>query len=125
MSARRIVAVAVDAAGAAGNRPYSYAVPEALADLAPARRCWSSSGAGRRSGSCSGLAPRSPASRRSRSSGRVRTDGPLLPELGMRLADWIATRYLAPPALTLRAMLPPGMLERLELVAERRPLDPS
>jgi hypothetical protein len=39
----------------------------------------------------------------------------------MRLADWIATRYLAPPALTLRAMLPPGLLERLELVAERRP----
>src|SRR5439155_25590431 len=57
---------------------------------------------------------------------RVRTDGPLLPALGMRLADWIATRYLAPPALALRAMLPPGMLERLELVAERRPAsDPA
>jgi primosomal protein N' (replication factor Y) len=57
--------------------------------------------------------------------GRVRTDGPLLPALGMRLADWISTRYLAPPALTLRAMLPPGMLERLELVAERRPAEPG
>ena len=40
-------------------------------------------------------------------------------------AAWIAARYLAPPALTLRAMLPPGMLERLELVAERRPADPA
>ena len=52
---------------------------------------------------------------------RVRADGPLLPALGMRLAAWISEHYLAPPALTLRAMLPPGMLERLELVAERRP----
>ncbi len=52
---------------------------------------------------------------------RIRADGPLLPPLGMRLAAWISEHYLAPPALTLRAMLPPGLLERLELVAERRP----
>jgi len=52
---------------------------------------------------------------------RVRGDGPLLPPLAMDLAAWISAHYLAPPALVLRAMLPPGLLERLELVAERRP----
>ncbi|HEY6056843.1 MAG TPA: primosomal protein N', partial [Candidatus Limnocylindrales bacterium] len=31
-------------------------------------------------------------------------------------------RYLAPPSMVLRAMLPPGLLERLELVAERTPV---
>ena len=68
---------------------------------------------------------------------RVRADGPLLPRLTLALAGEIAAHYLAPPALVLRAMLPPGLLERLELVAEvlpgsgegvggsgRRPADP-
>jgi primosomal protein N' (replication factor Y) len=54
---------------------------------------------------------------------RVRADGPLLPPLGLGLARWISAHYLAPSALVLRAMLPPGMLERLELVAERAPGD--
>ena len=35
MTAEGIVAVAVDAAGAGGLRPFSYRVPERLADLAP------------------------------------------------------------------------------------------
>jgi primosomal protein N' (replication factor Y) len=52
---------------------------------------------------------------------RVRADGPLLPPLGLELAGWIAAHYLAPPAIVLRAMLPPGLLERLELVAELAP----
>ncbi len=52
---------------------------------------------------------------------RVRADGPLLPPLTLRLARWISDRYLAPPALVLRSMLPPGLLERLELVAELAP----
>ena len=47
--------------------------------------------------------------------GRVRADGPLLPPLALAFAGWIADHYLAPPALVLRAMLPPGLLERLEL----------
>src|SRR4029079_14045973 len=50
---------------------------------------------------------------------RGRTDGPLLPPLALRLADWIADHYLAPPAVVVRSMLPPGFLERLELLAER------
>jgi primosomal protein N' (replication factor Y) len=54
---------------------------------------------------------------------RVRADGPLLPPLTLSLARWIATTYLAPPALVLRAMLPPGFLERLELVVEALPVE--
>ncbi len=47
----------------------------------------------------------------------VRADGPLLPPLSLALARWIAGHYLVPPALAIRAMLPPGLLERLDLVA--------
>ena len=53
---------------------------------------------------------------------RVRADGPLLPPLSLALAPGSPRQYLAPPALVLRAMVPPGLLERLELVAE---LDPG
>ena len=53
----------------------------------------------------------------------MRADGPLLPPLALSLAREIAAHYLAPPALVIRAMLPPGLLEKLELVA--RPLDAS
>ena len=52
---------------------------------------------------------------------RVRADGPLLPPLSLALARWIAGHHLVAPALVLRAMLPPRMLERLELVVERTP----
>src|SRR4051812_45957668 len=51
--------------------------------------------------------------------GRVRADGPLIPPLGLRLVEWIADHYLAPRALVIRAVVPPGMLERFELLAER------
>src|SRR3989442_7667701 len=53
-------------------------------------------------------------------SDRVRADGPLLPPLSLRLARWVAERYLAPMSVVVRAFLPPGLLERLELVAEDR-----
>ena len=121
MTGGRIVAVAVDAAGAAGNRPYSYSVPETLADLAAGEAVLVEFGRRQALGIVLGPGAAVDGVETKPIVGRVRTDGPLLPPLGMRLAAWIATRYLAPPALTLRAMLPPGMLERLELVAERRP----
>jgi len=121
----RIVDVAVDAAGAAGQRPYSYAVPEHLADLAPGEAVVVEFGRRHALGivlrpgeGVAGVATKPIAD-------RVRADGPLLPELGMRLAAWISEHYLAPPAITLRAMLPPGLLERLELVAELRPPRPA
>ncbi len=49
---------------------------------------------------------------------RVHADGPLLPRLTLDFARWISAEYIAPPAAVVRSMLPPGMLERLELVAE-------
>jgi primosomal protein N' (replication factor Y) len=123
MTARRIVAVAVDAAGGAGLRPYSYLVPDALADLAAGEAVLVEFGRRQALGLVLGPGVELAGVETKPIVDRVRTDGPLLPELGMRLADWIANRYLAPPAITLRAMLPPGLLERLELVAERRPDD--
>jgi len=54
---------------------------------------------------------------------RVRSDGPLLPLRSVQLGRWIAERYLAPVSMVIRAMLPPGMLERFELVVERAPGD--
>ena len=123
VAARRIVAVAVDAAGAAGSRPYSYLVPASLEDLEVGEAVLVEFG--RRQALAIVLGPGEEVAGATTKPivDRVRADGPLLPALGIRLAAWISDRYLAPPALTLRAMLPPGLLERLELVAERRPAD--
>jgi primosomal protein N' (replication factor Y) len=44
-----------------------------------------------------------------------------VPALTLALARRIADRYLAPLSTVLRAMLPPGMLERVELMAEVTP----
>ena len=52
---------------------------------------------------------------------RVRSDGPLLGDLWRRLALHVAEHYLAPPGLVVRAMLPPGTLERIALVAPWAP----
>ena len=106
-------------AAATGRSPTSSRPPWRTSS--PARRCWSSSAAGRPSASS---LPRQRGRRRSRPkpiADRIRADGPLLPLLTLGLARWIAGHYLAPPALVLRAMLPPGLLERLDLVAELAP----
>jgi primosomal protein N' (replication factor Y) len=117
----RIVSVAVDAAGAAGQRPFSYRVPDQLADLAAGEAVLVEFG--RRQALAIVLGPGAAIEGVETKPvlDRVRADGPLLPELSMRLGAWISEHYLAPPAITLRAMLPPGLLERLELVAELRP----
>ncbi|HUQ44156.1 MAG TPA: primosomal protein N' [Candidatus Limnocylindria bacterium] len=125
MSGQRLVSVAVDAAGAAGIRPYTYLVPDTLADLAPGEAVLVEFGRRQALGIVVGPAEAVAGLEVKPIVDRVRADGPLLPELGMRLAGWISSHYLAPPALTLRAMLPPGLLERLELVAERRPGSPD
>ena len=120
--ARRLVEVAVDAAGAGGARPYTYAVPAALDDLADGEAVLVEFGRRQALAVILGTAADAPASGEVKPIvDRVRADGPLLPPLTLALARWIAEHYLAPPALVVRAMLPPGLLERLELVAERTP----
>jgi primosomal protein N' (replication factor Y) (superfamily II helicase) len=124
VNAGRLVAVAVDAAGGAGLRPYSYRVPDSLSDLAAGEAVLVEFGRRQALGIVLGAGEAVVGVEAKPVLDRIRADGPLLPELGLRLAAWISEHYLAPPAITLRAMLPPGMLERLELVAERRPTGP-
>nr|MBA2718736.1 hypothetical protein [Chloroflexota bacterium] len=118
-TAVRHVSVAIDAAGGGGARPYTYAVPASLADLVDGEAVLVEFGRRQALGIVLGAAPAPEGVVAKPISGRVRADGPLLPPLALRLAAWIAEHYLAPPALVVRAMLPPGMLERLELLAER------
>src|SRR4051794_20481934 len=118
-STARHVAVAIDAAGAAGNRRYSYLVPETLADLEPGEAVMVEFGRRLAIAVVLGDAPPPEGITAKPVLGRVRADGPLIPPLGLRLVEWIADHYLAPPALVIRAVVPPGMLERFELLAER------
>ena len=122
--AGRFVEVAIDAAGGGGARAYTYAVPSTLADLEDGEAVLVTFGRRQALGIVLGAAAAPNGIVPKPILGRVRADGPLLPPLALRLASWIAAHYLAPPALVVRAMLPPGMLERLELLAERTTLAP-
>ncbi len=123
----RLVEVAIDAAGAAGARPYTYRVPASLADLADGEAVLVEFGRRQALGVVLGAATDAPDAATKPIADRVRADGPVLPPLTLALARWVAAHYLAPPALVIRSFLPPGLLERLELVAEAtpasRPLD--
>lgn len=116
----RLVEVAVDAAGGRAQT-YTYVVPAELADLELGEAVLVEFGRRQALGIVVSDADQSPAVTPRPIVARVRADGPLLPSLSLRLGGWIAAHYLAPPALVLRAMLPPGLLERLELMAERLP----
>ena len=121
-SPARLVEVAVDAAGAGGARPFTYTVPESLADLEDGEAVLVEFGRRQALGVVLGPADQAPSTTAIKPLvDRVRSDGPLLPPLTLALARWVAEHYLAPPALVVRTMLPPGLLERLELVAERTP----
>jgi len=120
----RRVEVAIDAAGG-GSRTYTYHVPERLADLEPGEAVLVEYGRRQALGIVLGEAVPEAGLVTKPILDRVRADGPLLPPLSLALARWIGATYLAPPAVVLRAMLPPGMLERLELVVERRPVAPA
>ncbi|MBF8290202.1 MAG: primosomal protein, partial [Chloroflexi bacterium] len=117
----RLVAVAIDAAGAAGAQSFTYRVPDRLEPIVAGEAVLVEFGRRQALGIVLGPGLAAPGVATKPLVDRVRGDGPLLPELSMRLAAWITGHYLAPPAIVLRAMLPPGLLERLELVAERRP----
>ncbi len=116
----RMVEVAVDAAGGRSGT-YTYAVPAELGDLVLGEAVLVDFGRRQALGIIVAETDRRPAGALRPIVDRVRADGPLLPPLGLAFAAWIADHYLAPPALVLRAMLPPGLLERLELVAELAP----
>ena len=118
-SAFRHVEVAIDAAGGGGARRYTYAVPDGLADVVAGEAVLVEFGRRQALGVVIGEAGPPDGIVAKPLAGRVRADGPLLPPLVLALATWISDHYLAPPALVVRAMLPPGLLERLELVAER------
>ena len=128
------VEVAVDAPGA--SRTYTYSVPERLAGVETGEAVLVEFGRGRQAlgvvlGPAASPAIVSDAERGGAVGAggvaakpilaRVRADGPLLPPLSLAFAAWIAAQYVAPPATVLRSMLPPGMLERLDLVAEWLP----
>jgi primosomal protein N' (replication factor Y) len=123
-STARHVSIAIDAPGG-GSRSYTYAVPESLADLSAGEAVLVEFGRRQALGIVLGDASPPDGIAAKPVVARVRADGPLLPSLSLRLAAWIADHYLAPPALVLRAMLPPGFLERLELVAERTAAEPT
>lgn len=118
----RHVEVAVDAAGVAGSRTWTYVVPGSLADIGAGEAVLVEWGRRRAVGIVLGDVPAPDGVTPRPLGARVRADGPLLPPLALSLAREIAAHYLAPPALAIRAMLPPGLLEKLELVAT--PLDP-
>jgi primosomal protein N' (replication factor Y) len=111
------VEVAVDAPGA--SKTYDYSVPERLAPVLPGEAVLVDFGRSRQAlGVVLGPSVDVAGIDLKPLLARVHADGPLLPPLSLKLARWIWDEYLAPPAATLRSMLPPGMLERLELVAE-------
>jgi primosomal protein N' (replication factor Y) (superfamily II helicase) len=115
-----LVEVAVDAPGA--SRTYTYVLPERLADVGPGEAVLVEFGRGRQAlGVVLGPAAEAPSEATKPVLARVRADGPLLPPTSLAFARWISEEYLAPPAAVLRSMLPPGMLERLDLMAERVP----
>ena len=119
----RLVEVAVDAPAGPGPRTYTYLVPPGLADLEPGEAVLVPFGRGGRQAIGVVLGPgTAPLAGDLRPiATRVRSDGPLLPPLSLAFAGYLAGHYLAPLATVFRAMLPPGMLERLELVAEVTP----
>jgi primosomal protein N' (replication factor Y) len=120
----RAVEVAVDAPGA--SRTYTYLLPERLADIEPGEAVLVEFGRGRQAlGLVLGPADGDLEGSAKPVLARVRADGPLLPALSLAFARWLSDQYLAPPAAVLRSMLPPGMLEHLDLVAERLPPLPS
>ncbi len=119
----RLVEVAVDAPAGPGPRTYTYLAPPGLGDLEPGEAVLVPFGRGGRQaiGIVVGEGTALEGGEVRSIAARVRSDGPLLPALSLVFAAELSARYLAPLAVVIRAMLPPGMLERLELMAEVTP----
>ena len=117
MTERRFVEIAIDATGVPGGRAFSYEVPASLSDIRLGEAVMVEFGRRRAVGVVLAEAE-APLMEAKPLLARVRSDGPLLGDLWRRLARHVADHYLAPPGLVVRAMLPPGWLERIALVAQ-------
>ncbi len=113
------VEVAVDAPGA--TRTYDYSVPPRLIPVEPGEAVLVEFGRRQALGVVLGPSSNVGGIKLKPLLARVHADGPLLPRLMLDFARWISEEYLAPPAAVVRSMVPPGMLERLELMAEWLP----
>lgn len=121
----RRVQVAVDAAGVPGGQTYTYHIPARpeLVGLGPGHAVVVPYGRRQVVGVILGDSDDDPGLVTKPVLARVHADRSLLPSLQARLADFVARHYLAPPGMVIRAMLPPGLLERVELVARRPAAD--
>ena len=102
MSAReggRWVEVAVDSAGPAGGQTFTYSLPDRLLDVEPGEAVLVDFGRRRALGIVLAARVEQPPVETRPIVDRVRSDGPLLPQLQLRLAEHVALHYLAPPAL--------------------------
>jgi primosomal protein N' (replication factor Y) len=113
------VEVAVDAVGPAGGQTFTYSLPPELADIQAGEAVLVEYGRRRALGLVMAVSSTAPDRETKPVLARIRSDGPLLPPLQIELARHICAHYLAPPALVLRSMLAPGMLERVERVIRR------
>ncbi len=116
MTGPRFVEVAVDAPGVPGGRTFTYRVPPSLSDIEPGEAVMVEFGRRRAVGVILDAGSEPPVEAKPLLA-RVRSDRALLGPLARRLAKHVAEHYLAPPGLVVRAMLPPGTLERIELYA--------
>ena len=119
MPGSRLVDVAVDVPGVAGGVLYSWHVPPSLVDLGVGEAVLVEYGRRQAVGVVlrAGATVEVPDRPTKPVLDRVRSDGPLLTSLQARLAIHVSEHYLAPAAMVVRQMLPPGELERIELVA--------
>jgi len=123
------VEVAVDSAGPAGGQTFTYHLTPELHDVVPGEAVLVEYGRrnaigivlGSSGATGEGAAGEVGARETKPVIARVRSDGPLLPPLQVALARHVTRHYLAPPALVVRAMLAPGMLERVERVMAQSP----
>ena len=116
MTEPRFVEVAVDAPGVPGGRTFTYSVPASLSDIEPGEAVMVEFGRRRAVGVILDEGEAPPVEAKPLLA-RVRSDRALLGPLARRLAMHVSEHYLAPPGLVVRAMLPPGTLERIELYA--------
>jgi primosomal protein N' (replication factor Y) (superfamily II helicase) len=116
MTEPRFVEVAVDAPGVPGGRLFTYRVPTALSGIELGEAVMVEFGRRRAVGVILAEGEAPPVEAKPLLA-RVRSEGALMGPLARALARHVSEHYLAPPGLVVRAMLPPGTLERIELYA--------